>query len=755
VQELSTEAASEPGLDVRDLLYQLARQKWIILGVLVLITGATAVVTLSMDKIYEAKAVIEYDPTPPRPLGSNVEGVDNQAATFMLVKEWYQTQNRIIESRSILRRVVDRLGLHRDPDFMRISSKRRATWKGAEPDDAIDMLEDALKVVQEKETRIVRLEVEGINADKAALLANTIADTYISWVMEQRLGSTVNAVDWLSGQLDDTSKKLERSEMALHTFRRTNNVLSVSLNDQQNVVTEKIKQFSAGLSNAQMRRFEVAAELDELRAANRPNPFDAHTGVFANNGSVATLREKYETAVVDRDALVAKYGVNHPQMQAVQARIDSLTAEAHEQLEAMILAQESRLRAVDQVIEKLRSAKQQAQNEGLELTLQAIEYNQLERERMNNEKVHSLLLQRTTETNLTRMFQAAPVRVVDRATVMRSPVRPRLTLTVVLGAFVGLISGVGLAVLRTRMDRSIFGPDDIAAVRVDMLGLVPSIAANDRGLYAQPYGGKRKRNRPNNEPVQDKDLIVHTHPRSIIAECCRTIRTNLAFMSTDKPLRTLLVASPGPSEGKTTIAASMAITMAQAGRRTLLVDTDLRRPRVHKVFKLPMHLGVTRVLAKELEVEEAIQNTEIENLWVLPSGPIPPNPAELLQTERFAKLIEDLKARFDIVVFDSPPVGVVTDAAVLGPQLDGCLVVVRAEKSTRDTLANAMRALRNVKAHILGVVINEADLSRRRTYKGYYYGNYYALPENEGGGDDGGSGPSGSFPTGSPGYDRV
>jgi polysaccharide biosynthesis transport protein len=753
VQEQAAEVTpSEPGLDVRDLLYQFARQKWVILGALVLITGVTLLVTLGLDKVYQAEGTLEYDPTPPRPLGSNVEGVENTAGTFLMAKEWYQTQNRIIGSKRILRKVVDRLGLARDPEFMGIPEKRRATWKGEDPEVAVAVLKKNLTIVQEKETRIVRLEVESTSPQKAALLVNTIADAYISWIMEERLGSTVNAVDWLGGQLDDITARLETSELALHTFRRTNNVLSVSIGDQQNVVTETIQSFSQALAEMEKRRIGVAARLRQLQEANRESPFDVHSGLFSQNPAVAALRAKYQDAVVQRDSLITRYGVNHPDMQSIQARIDGLTAEARQEIDGLLLSSASELREVEDVLKGLRGARQRAQNEGLELNLREIEYNQLERTKANNEKLHALLLQRTAETNLTRMFQVSPVRVVDTATPPKSPIRPRVGITVMIGAFVGLLAGLGLAILRTRMDRSIAGPDDIAAVRVHMLGLVPSIAADRSGLYANAYYGKRRRRRANAVDPKDvdKDLIVHTHPRSIVAECCRTIRTNLAFMTTEKPLRTVLITSPGPSEGKTTMAVSLAITMAQSGRRTLLVDTDLRRPRVHKVFGYPLHAGVTRILAGESDVTDTVRKTDIENLWVLPAGPIPPNPAELMHTKRFAALLAELQEQFDLVVLDSPPIGAVTDAAVIGPQVDGVLVIVRSERTTRDTLANAARQLREVKANLLGCVLNEADLSRRRTYKGYYYGGYYST-ENEdgGGGGDAGNGGSSNSSSGS------
>jgi succinoglycan biosynthesis transport protein ExoP len=731
VQEHSSEGPSEPGIDVRDLLYQLGRQKWTILGVLFAITGATAAVTLGLDKIYEGHAV-----------GSHVDSLDGPSGNFMLAKEWYQTQNRIIASRTILQKVVDRLALHRDPGFMRIDKSDRTQWKGGTVEDAVDRLQKVLTVRQEKETRVVRIEVEDTSPEKAALIANTLADSYISWVMAERLGSTVSAVEWLSGQLDDISTRLEGSELALHQFRRTNNVLSVSLDDQQNVVSETIKRFSQALTEAQTRRIDVDAKLQELRNSNRKNPFDVFSTTVNLNPAIMALRKQYQEAVIERDSMMVKYGPSYPEMLQVQSKIDGLTAEARAEVDGLIVSTEAELREVDQIERGLRAAKQRAQNEGLELNLREIQYNQLDRQRTNNEKLHEILLQRTTETNLERMLRVAPVRVVDRATVMRTPVRPKFLLTTALGAFVGLAAGLGLAVLRTRMDRSIGGPDDVAAVRVNLLGLVPSIASDLTGAYSGAYAKRRAPRRRTGAGPVDKDLIVHSHPKSIVAECCRTIRTNLTFMSLGKPLKTLLVTSPGPAEGKTTMAVSLAITIAQSGRRTLIVDTDLRRPRVHKVFGLSLRDGVTSLLTGEAKIEDCVRQTQVDNLWVLPSGTIPPNPAELLQTDGFTKLVEQLKDRFDLVVLDSPPIGVVTDAAILGPQVDGVLVVVRCEQTTRDTLASAARQLKDVGAHLLGCVLNETDLSRRRTYKGYYYGGYYSSPDENGGGDAGGSGPT-------------
>jgi capsular exopolysaccharide synthesis family protein len=216
-------------------------------------------------------------------------------------------------------------------------------------------------------------------------------------------------------------------------------------------------------------------------------------------------------------------------------------------------------------------------------------------------------------------------------------------------------------------------------------------------------------------------LIVHTHPKSSVAECCRTIRTNLMFMSAEKPQWALVVTSASPREGKTTVTVSLAISLAQSGKRVLLVDTDLRKPRIHRAFNLGNAIGVTNVLVGEATVEKAIQKTEIAGIDVLASGPVPPNPAELLHTPAFAELIAAARSRHDIVLFDSPPLGAVTDAAIVAPQVDGVLLVVHGRKTTRDVLRSALRQLADVSAHVTGGVLNNVDLHERR----YGYGSYY------------------------------
>ena len=237
----------------------------------------------------------------------------------------------------------------------------------------------------------------------------------------------------------------------------------------------------------------------------------------------------------------------------------------------------------------------------------------------------------------------------------------------------------------------------------------------------------------------DRDLLVHQKPMSTAAECARTIRTNLMFMNPDSPPRSLLVTSPTPRDGKTTVATSLAISIAQSGRKVLLIDTDLRRPRVHKAFEIPGSIGATSVIIGEKSLGEAASPTMVAGLDVLPCGPIPPNPSELLHGRGFQRLLAEAREKYDRVILDSPPIGAVTDAAIIAPQVDGVIVVVKANRTTRDGLVATVRQLSSVGSVILGSVVNDVDLkaSSHGGYYQYYRYDYYGpeVPAGDGQGE--------------------
>jgi capsular exopolysaccharide synthesis family protein len=284
-------------------------------------------------------------------------------------------------------------------------------------------------------------------------------------------------------------------------------------------------------------------------------------------------------------------------------------------------------------------------------------------------------------------------------------------------------------------------------VGVTFLGLIPSIEIDRKiGTPESPSTNGRTGSAG---PPNSKDLYVWTNPKSSIAECCRSIRTNLLFMSPDKPARTLLITSAGPQEGKTTVAVNLAVTMAQSGMRVLLADTDMRRPRLHKA--LGIHAtgdGLSKAIVGETDVFSAIKETGVPNLSLLPCGPTPPNPAELLHAERFKRIVAELAERYDLVLFDSPPVGAVTDPAILARLTDGTILVAKAERTSRDALTRAKRAIASdTRVNILGCIINDLNVHKQSRYGSYYYYYYYYSKYGSYYGDDDAARAKGATPS--------
>jgi capsular exopolysaccharide synthesis family protein len=379
------------------------------------------------------------------------------------------------------------------------------------------------------------------------------------------------------------------------------------------------------------------------------------------------------------------------------------------------------LAAVSTEVAGLSGLLETSKKQALDLNLMEIEYNRLQRAKNNTEKVYGMVLERAKEGDLTRMMRFNNIRAIDRPLVPKSPIRPRIPITLALGLLAGLGLGVAAAVGKEVLDQSVKTPEDLEnEFGVAFLGLLPQLESSHRP--AERNRRLRRTKKRENVPGEVPELIAHREPTCGVAEAARAIRTNIMFMSPDKPHKVLLVTSAGPFEGKTMVSSCIAIAMAQAGQRVVLVDCDLRRPRVHKVFGMNRDHGVTTALMRTSALDEGLVQSPVPGLSVLPSGPLPPNPAELLQSESFGHLLTELTRRFDRVVLDSPPVVPVTDAAILSTRADGTVLVVRAFQTKKDLVKLALRSLRDVSGRIVGTVLNAVDLGRHEYgYRQYYY----------------------------------
>jgi capsular exopolysaccharide synthesis family protein len=360
----------------------------------------------------------------------------------------------------------------------------------------------------------------------------------------------------------------------------------------------------------------------------------------------------------------------------------------------------------------------------------------LERTKTNTEKLYGMVLERAKESDLSGMLRFNNISVVEPPTAPNVPFRPRIPLNLAVGFAVGVSLGLLLMFGKEQLDQTIRSPQDIDVdADVPMLGLLPMVSAHSRspGYYSR----SRRRGLMAAKAAAESatEILVHDAPSSNVAECARSIRTNLTFSSPDKPFRRILVTSGSPSEGKTTIACTIAIAFAQVGQRVLLMDCDLRRPRIHKIMKKPNSTGITTVLQNPSEVDTCIHETQIPNLSLLTAGPHVPNPAELVQSESFCKLLDTLTEKYDRIIIDSPPVLAVTDASVIATRVDTTLLVIRAAKSRRDLLRQTVRKFRELGLPLAGMVMNALD-SKQSGYYHYYpyygYGRKYDTTSADG-----------------------
>jgi polysaccharide biosynthesis transport protein len=704
-------------------LWLAIRKNWLVVALITgAVTGAVAFYTFGQTRVYEVSATILFDPSIPRPLGSQVQGTDD-SGNYWNNKEYYRTQQWVLQSMRIASQVVRELELHKDGAF--VANKPAGSAKVAGPvtvEVAAQTLISRLSVEQVKDSRLTTVKLQDADPARAARILGTLVDTYAQNNLDDVFESATMAADWLRNQVGSLRGDLESSEMALHEYKKTRNILSLSLDDQSNMLRGEMSQLNNALTEVRAQREKVAARLNELMKVSAEDPTNLPDLELLQSPMLSNLRGSYLEADRKLNALRASgLGDNHPGVKKLQAEVDTARAALLNEIRNIQQAFTRDLAARDREIGGLSGLYKRAEGQALDLNLLEIEYKRLLRAKENNEKLFGIVIERSKESDLTRMLRVNNIRVMDRPLTPKRPVSPNIPLNLMGGLAFGLALGLAVAVAREQLDRSLRSPEDVEReLGLSFLGLLPQV-----GLGPAEQGTYRSRRRQRGQKADDQstppELFVYNHPASGTAEAARAIRTNILFTSPDRPFHALLVTSAGPSEGKTTVACSVAITMAQAGQRVVLVDCDLRRPRIHRVFGRTNDLGLTNALL-DPQLEGAIaRETEIDNLSVVPTGPIPPNPAELLQSAAFAALLSRLRERYDRVVLDSPPLVPVTDAAILSTLVDGTLLVVRASRTTRELARRAVRALRDVSGRIVGVVLNAVDLESRN----YGYYQYY------------------------------
>jgi succinoglycan biosynthesis transport protein ExoP len=714
--------AAEPsgrGVDPREIVRSVVRKRWWILASTLLVGGAVMLGTMRQPKVYQGRAKIIIDPVVPKVLGEETQ-IDDLSEQTRGERAFYNTQYQIISSRAVLADAAARLRLTEDESFLEDNGIRAATPEERER-AVLAVLSERFSVQPEIQSRIVSLVYEGRNADRSAKIVNAIAEAYIQYNLERRMAMSRTASKWLDERVEEFRAKIEAQERALAEFQQKKMLVESSLEERQNMA-------STGLSRIAEKLVDNQTKLIELESRKRVLVASQGTATatvaelamtldrYGAGASIATYKNLIADLRAQRAQLSTRYGERHPNMVGLDRQIAEAEAQLGAELRMMQAALDKEIEAARAQESSLRAAMADEKSNALEINGVALEYQRMARDLGTDKRMYELLLKRQTEASLNGLLESNFVRVHETAEPSPIPVRPSVPKNTAIGLVVGLLLGLGVAVGAVLLDNTVHSQAEIEELlRLPFLGVFPRIDADapapkraDGTVYSS-----------------DRDLYIVRNSKSTVAECARSIRTNLLFMSTDKPLHRLLVTSAGPYEGKSTTAIALSVAMAQAGNRVLLIDTDLRRPRLHRAFGVSGERGITSLLLDDQpEPETAIKRTEVVGLDLLPCGPLPPNPAELLHTERFLALAKLLGERYDRLVFDSPPVHAVTDAVILAQLVDGVVVVAKAAQTTKDGIRRAARKLYDVDANLLGVVLNDVDFDQGG-YGGYYYYQRY------------------------------
>jgi capsular exopolysaccharide synthesis family protein len=683
--------------------------------------GAGLLFSRCLRRVYDATSLVELNAIVARPLGDKADDVMSASVAWWDSEEYYETQYRIVTSQRVLTAVARNFNLPADLDFLGLKAPPA---KPISLDDAAAILRGRVRVEAIKNSRLFTLHVEDTEPARARALCSAIANTYIEQNLEAAINGSSDAVVWLSGQLDHVKQQLESDENALQGFKEEHDLPSTTINEASNMVRLEMQEYDTALTRIRSKKEELQARYTELSKVSAENPDQLPDSELLSSPFLQSLRSQYQEALKEQNTLLAEgKGENHPLVRRAAEKIATTRKALLAEVRNIQGAVERDLAIAIREEAGGEALFENARKRAVEINLQEIGYRRLDRAREQNEKLYAMLLQRMKEADLARMMRVNNIRLVDEALEPKVPIRPKTTLNVGLGLMLGLLLGVAVSWLRVRLDVSIKTPADLESeLGLTFLGLIPEVDGSDEVRYGRR--GHRRRRAPKEADGGLHELVVHQRPLSGVAEAARAVRTNLMFMSPDRPYRRLLVTSAAPSEGKTTIACSIAIALAQGGQRVCIVDCDLRRPRLHRIFGRAGDAGVTNVLVGDATLEDVTQPTHIKNLWSVPAGPTPPNPADVLHSERFRVLLEELSERFDRVIIDSPPLIAVTDSAIISRLADGTVFVVRAFRTSKHVSAQGLRVLRDVDAHVVGAVLNAVNLNRHE-YTYYYHYYYY------------------------------
>ena len=748
----------EQQVTLSDYMRVLYRGRWIIALSFIIVMAATVYFTFTTQPVYEASAMVLIKE-------DRVQTQVFDMTSFMKRETMINNQVVILKSRRLAEDVVRRLQDSPQADSLWILGNREKDRRFSimtfvhnilrpgqeEVGPLLDALvknfrESVITVAPQRDTDIIELRAQAFSPTEAALIANTWMEAYRELDIEESRGEVGEVRSFLEEKLKDVESSLRRSEQELKGYKETQGVAELTgetqalieqaaefetlyqtaktdyeanqkrikaMNDQLDENQRALVRNASSASSAMLQALEVerarlagdiAKEEKTLKAA----------GYLDNSG----MRKGLDDKITQLDGIQEKIVQERKKLAASGGAFDAESV--NDALFTNLLKLQADNDYLKEKTEALSGIVQQYRRELNRLPAKSLELANLQREAQVNNNIYIMLREKYEENRIAEAGQIGSVRIIDFAKEPELPIKPKKKMNLLLGLMLGLGLGVGLTFGREYLDNSLKSIEDVEHLGFSVLGSIPLIApqAMAKHLVESTNGnGEIKQ-------IQSR-LITHFAPKSPVSEAYRSLRTNIQYCQADAPVRTAIVTSSGPGEGKSTSVANLAITFAQMGAKTLIIDADLRRPVLHGIFGVKRGEGLTNVLAGKATFDEVLRPTKIDNLDLITSGVLPPNPSELLASKAMDRFIQEVQSRYEVVLFDSPPVIAVTDAAILSRKLDGVVLVMKSGSTNRDALLRAKQLLNNVNAHVFGITVNGVNVENMYGSYYYYYHYYY------------------------------
>ncbi|UCG77251.1 MAG: polysaccharide biosynthesis tyrosine autokinase [Nitrospirota bacterium] len=690
---------------LRDYLRVLMRRRYVVITFFILVLAAAIIMTFTAKPLYMANVKLIIEKNESSHLGNS------RPYYFPYDPEFYETQYQIIKSVSVGRKVVRMLSLDSTyDDYMKgkpsgPNDAVSGDVQNNEGQERVEMLarsvSNSIVVNPIKDSRMVVISYYSPSPELAAMISNSVAQAYMDEILDMRMSISRHAVDWLTRKAEEEREKLEDSERALQEYKRKYDI--VTLENRIAMVPEKLSEVANKIAVSETKRKEIEVLYEKVRNKRDDPRSIENIPAIANDAIVKQLREKVLSAEQNITELSKKYGPKHPAMIKAKEELEGLIRNKDREVVRAIESIRSEYELAREGEDNLRALAAKTKEDTLDLNEKFIQYSVLKREVETNKQLFDSILKKIKELDIAEDVKTVNVWVVEKATVPDAPAKPRKARNIFLSIMLGLLGGVGLAFFVEYLDNTVKSTEDIEE-RIDApaLGMVTLYKGEDKAI----------------------EKVILEDPHSVFAEGYRGIRTSMLLSRADKPPRNVLITSVSPQEGKTVTSVNLATTMAQSELSVLLIDGDLRRPRIHEIFGFDNDKGLSTYLAGA-EGSGDIRKGHVENLSIITSGPIPPNPNELLNSSRLGMFIDDISSRFDMILWDSAPILTVTDSLILSKVLDGTVLVTRAGKTTHEELVRGLKSMDDIGSRLLGIIVNGFDIDKNE-YGSRYYKNYYA-----------------------------